>query len=40
MAALKNVDLVVVGADGSWQSQSAVEAATKEAARRGAALLV
>lgn len=40
MAAQKNVDLVVVGADGSWQSQRAVEAATREASRRGAALLV
>jgi nucleotide-binding universal stress UspA family protein len=40
MAARKNVDLVVVGADGSWQSQKAVAAATREAARNGTNLLV
>ena len=40
MAAQQNVDLVVVGADGSWQSQRAVEAATREASRRGGTLLV
>jgi nucleotide-binding universal stress UspA family protein len=35
-----NRDAVTVGADGSWQSQKAVEAATREAARRGAGLVV
>jgi nucleotide-binding universal stress UspA family protein len=40
MAAQQNVDLVVVGADGSWQSQRAVESAAREAARRRGTLLV
>lgn len=40
MSAGMNADVVVVGADGSWQSRRAVEAATLEAARRGMGLLL
>ena len=37
---MANADLVVVGADASWQSRKAVGAATREARRRGARLLI
>lgn len=40
MAGQKNLDVIVVGCDGSWQSQKAVESATREASRRGTSLVL
>ncbi|HET7477141.1 MAG TPA: universal stress protein [Dermatophilaceae bacterium] len=40
MTAQSNLGSVVVGCDGSWQSQAAVAVATREAARRGGPLVL